>query len=108
MTAGHFDEVSLSAGHLEHMRRLRYASGIAVPLVARGRTLGVFAFVRRQGRVPYDEPDLRLAIELARRASAALDNARLFAELSATEASARGGPRGTWPRRSRSRRRTTG
>ena len=85
MTAGHFDEVSLSPGHLEHMRRLRYASGIAVPLVARGRTLGVFAFVRRQGRVPYDEQDLRLAIELARRASAALDNARLFAELSATE-----------------------
>ena len=79
MTAGHFDEVSLSPGHLEHMRRLRYASGIAVPLVARGRTLGVFAFVRRQGRVPYDEQDLRLAIELARRASAALDNARLFA-----------------------------
>ncbi len=85
MTAEHFDEVSLSPGHLEHMRRLRYASGIAVPLVARGRTLGVFAFVRRQGRVPYDDQDLRLAIELARRASAALDNARLFAELSATE-----------------------
>ena len=85
MTAEHFDEVSLAPGHLEHMRRLRYASGIAVPLVARGRTLGVFAFVRRQGRVPYDEQDLRLAIELARRASAALDNARLFAELSATE-----------------------
>ena len=35
--------------------------------------------------MPYDEQDLRLAIELARRASAALDNARLFAELSATE-----------------------
>ena len=85
MTAEHFDEVSLSPGHLEQMRRLRYASGIAVPLVARGRTLGVFAFVRRQGRVPYDDQDLRLAIELARRASAALDNARLFAELSATE-----------------------
>src|SRR3954470_385581 len=33
------EEISLSPGHLEHMRRLRYSSGIAVPLVARGRTL---------------------------------------------------------------------
>jgi serine phosphatase RsbU (regulator of sigma subunit)/PAS domain-containing protein len=85
MTPEHFDAVALSPGHLEHMRRLRYASGIAVPLVARGRTLGVFGFVRRTGRAPYGEGDLRLAIELARRAATALDNARLFAELSATE-----------------------
>jgi serine phosphatase RsbU (regulator of sigma subunit)/PAS domain-containing protein len=85
MSPEHLEEVSLSPGHLEHMRRLRYASGIAVPLVARGRTLGVFAFVRRAGRPPYDDDDLRLAVELARRAATALDNARLFAELSATE-----------------------
>jgi serine phosphatase RsbU (regulator of sigma subunit)/PAS domain-containing protein len=85
MTPEHFDEVALSPGHLEHMRRLRYASGIAVPLVARGRTLGVFGFVRQSGRPPYDEQHLRLAVELARRAATALDNARLFAELSATE-----------------------
>jgi serine phosphatase RsbU (regulator of sigma subunit)/PAS domain-containing protein len=85
MTPEHLEEVSLAPGHLEHMQRLRYASGIAVPLVARGRTLGVFAFVRRTGREPYDQDDLRLAVELARRAATALDNARLFAELSATE-----------------------
>jgi GAF domain-containing protein len=85
MTAEHLHKVALSPGHLEYMQRLRYASGIAVPLVARGRTLGVFAFVRRTGREPYDDDDLRLAVELARRAAAALDNARLFAELSAAE-----------------------
>ena len=50
MSPEHLDEASLSPGHLEHMKRLRYASGIAVPLIARGRTLGVFAFVRRAGR----------------------------------------------------------
>src|SRR3954452_16230187 len=77
--------ISLGPGHLEHMRRLRYQSGLAVPLVARGRTLGVFAFVRRAGRTPYGEDDVRLAVELGRRAATALDNARLFAELSATE-----------------------
>jgi serine phosphatase RsbU (regulator of sigma subunit)/PAS domain-containing protein len=85
MTPEHLDEASLSPGHLEHMQRLRYASGIAVPLVARGRTLGVFAFVRRRGRPSYDDQDMRLAVELARRAASALDNARLFAELSAAE-----------------------
>jgi serine phosphatase RsbU (regulator of sigma subunit)/PAS domain-containing protein len=85
MTPDHLEDVSLSPGHLEHMRRLRYSSGIAVPLVARGRTLGVFAFVRRAGGPPYDEDDLRLAVELARRAATALDNARLFAELTRTE-----------------------
>jgi PAS domain S-box-containing protein len=85
MGGANLEAISLSPGHLEHMRRLRYQSGLAVPLVARGRTLGVFAFVRRTGRAPYGEDDVRLAVELARRAATALDNARLFAELSATE-----------------------
>jgi GAF domain-containing protein len=84
-SSAHLEDVALSPGHLEHMQRLRYSSGIAVPLVARGRTLGVFAFVRRTGREPYGEHDVRLAIELARRAATALDSARLFAELSAAE-----------------------
>ena len=85
ITPEHLEEVAPAPGHLELMRRLRYSSGIAVPLVARGNTLGVFAFVRRAGRPPYDEDDLRLAVELARRAATALDNARLFTELRATE-----------------------
>jgi PAS domain S-box-containing protein len=85
MTPEHLEAVALDPRHLEHMRRLRYASGLAVPLVARGRTLGVFAFVRRAGRRPFGDDDLRLAVELARRAATALDNARLFAELSRTE-----------------------
>jgi serine phosphatase RsbU (regulator of sigma subunit)/PAS domain-containing protein len=85
MTPEHLEHISLAPGHLEHMRRLQYASGIAVPLLARGRTLGVFAFVRRAGREPFDDDDLRLAVELGRRSAIALDNARLFAELSRTE-----------------------
>ncbi len=85
MTPRHLEQVATAPEHLEHMRRLGYASGIAAPLVARGRTLGVFTFVRQAGREPYDDDDLRLAVELARRAATALDNARLFAELSRTE-----------------------
>jgi serine phosphatase RsbU (regulator of sigma subunit)/PAS domain-containing protein len=85
MTADHLERVSLGPGHLDHMRRLDYSSGIAVPLLARGRTLGVFAFVRRAGREPFDDDDLRLAVELGRRSATALDNARLFADLVRTE-----------------------
>ncbi|HEX2102155.1 MAG TPA: SpoIIE family protein phosphatase [Solirubrobacteraceae bacterium] len=85
MTPEHLEQISLAPGHLEHMRRLQYSSGIAVPLLARGRTLGVFAFVRRAGREPFNDDDLRLAVELGRRSATALDNARLFAELSRTE-----------------------
>ena len=85
MSPEHLEETAQSPGHLELMRGLGYSSGIAVPLVARGRTLGVIAFVRRAGREPYDQDDLRLAIELARRSATAVDNARLFAELRRTE-----------------------
>ena len=107
MDTERLEEIALSPGHLEHMRRLCYASGIAVPLVARGRTLGVFAFVRRAGRPAYRDDDLRLAVELARRAATALDNARLFAELSATERQLEA-ILTTSPRRSRSRAGTSG
>ncbi len=51
-----------------------------VPFVSRGETLGVMTLGSREpGR--YREQDLELALELARRASAALDNARLVREL---------------------------
>jgi PAS domain S-box-containing protein len=51
-----------------------------VPFVSRGETLGVITLGSQdEGR--YTEEDLELAHELARRASAALDNARLVREL---------------------------
>jgi PAS domain S-box-containing protein len=51
-----------------------------VPFVSRGETLGVMTLGSREaGR--YGESDLDLALELARRASAAIDNARLVREL---------------------------
>ena len=42
-------------------------------------------FMRRGGAPPYDDTDAELAVEVARRAALALDNARLFAELRRTE-----------------------
>jgi PAS domain S-box-containing protein len=57
---------------------------IAVPLIARGRTLGAMAALldrtsAASGRNFSDE-DFALLVELARRAALALDNARLYAE----------------------------
>ena len=60
--------------------RVGSRSMMFVPFVARGETLGVLTLGSHEaGR--YNDADLELALELARRASAALDNARLVGEL---------------------------
>jgi PAS domain S-box-containing protein len=51
---------------------------IAVPLIARGVTLGVATFSRAEHPEPYDEADVRLASNLASRAAVCIDNARLY------------------------------
>jgi signal transduction histidine kinase len=56
-------------------------ASMVVPLVARGRTLGVISFVAAESGRRYDPADLALAEEVARRAALALDNARLYADL---------------------------
>jgi serine phosphatase RsbU (regulator of sigma subunit) len=57
---------------------LGFASAMVVPLAARGRTLGAITFARGDGQPSYDEGDLRVASDLARRAALALDNARAY------------------------------
>src|SRR3954466_4972490 len=71
--------------HMRLMSGAGYATSMAVPLIARGRTIGVLSFMRFGGSAPYDDGDIELAVEVARRAALALDNARLFAELRRTE-----------------------
>ena len=66
--------------HLELMRSLGMHSAMLVPMVARGRTLGVISFVASDPGRRYDAEDLALAEELARRAAVAVDNSRLFTE----------------------------
>jgi len=74
------DAAAQSAEHGELIRRLGLKSYIAVPLVARGRTLGAITLVHAESGRRYDARDLSLAEELARRAAVAIDNARLFHE----------------------------
>lgn len=65
---------------LQILRALGLKSGLTVPLVARERTLGALTLVMAESGRYYDQTDLDLANELARRAALALDNARLYAE----------------------------
>ncbi|HLJ33005.1 MAG TPA: DUF4118 domain-containing protein, partial [Ktedonobacteraceae bacterium] len=62
-------------------RQLGMASAMNVPLIARGKTLGVVAFASTESGRKYDERDLALAEEVGRRAGVALDNARLFRDV---------------------------
>jgi PAS domain S-box-containing protein len=65
---------------LEIIRKLGLRSSMSVPLTARDRTLGVLTLIAAESGRSYDEGDLGLAQELARRAAVAVDNARLFDE----------------------------
>jgi serine phosphatase RsbU (regulator of sigma subunit) len=78
MTPGFLRGIAAGNEHFELMRRLRYHSAIVVPLVARRRPLGTLSLLRMEDAPPYDQDDLVLAEELARRAAMAIDNARLF------------------------------
>lgn len=57
-------------------RELR--SGLAVPLRARGTTLGVAVFARHRDREPFDDDDRLLAQEVGARAAVCVDNAARF------------------------------
>jgi PAS domain S-box-containing protein len=60
------------------IRSLQLESLMTVPLIARGRLLGAMSFVSGGSGRHFTEDDLSLAIDLARRAANAIDNARLF------------------------------
>jgi PAS domain S-box-containing protein len=68
------------AKHARAIRQIANTSGIVAPLAARGRTLGAISLGTIEGQPRFDESDRTMAMELARRISLALDNARLFAE----------------------------
>jgi hypothetical protein len=64
--------------HLEMMREIGLVSGMVVPLGARGRVRGAITFVSSSPDNHFDQADLELAEDLARRAGLAVDNAMLF------------------------------
>ena len=59
-------------------RRLALSSATIVPLRARGETFGVLALANCGDRPPHTEAEIATAVEVARRGSLPLDNARLY------------------------------
>ena len=68
--------------HFEAIMEIGMRSAIIVPMTTRGRTLGALSFVSGPSGRRFDEQDVELAQELARRCATAIDNARLYTERS--------------------------
>ncbi|MFF2732780.1 SpoIIE family protein phosphatase [Streptomyces sp. NPDC058008] len=63
----------------DRVRRYGFHSVLAVPMHARGITLGVATFSRHRNPEPFEQDDLLLAEEITARAAVCIDNARRFA-----------------------------
>ncbi len=80
LTADVVDALSRLGVDTEAFARVGSQSMMFVPFVARGETLGVLTLGSHEP-ARYGDADLELALEIARRASGALDNAHLVGEL---------------------------
>lgn len=70
-----------SEEELSIARQIGYTSVMIVPLLTRGKTMGVVTFVSTESGKKYTARDLALAEEVGRRAGVALDNAQLYREV---------------------------
>ncbi len=75
LVAGAIDEE-----HLAIARGLQLRSAVTVPLIARGRVLGVITWVAAESERRFTTADVVLAEDLARRAAVSLDNAELHSQ----------------------------
>lgn len=71
-------DAARDAEHLRLLREVGFRSVITVPMQAHGNTLGTLSLVAAESGRCYDQFDLALAEDVARRAALAVDNARLY------------------------------
>jgi len=88
------DATTRDEHHVELIRELDPKSAIAVPMLARARTIGALTLAWSESDRRYTEAEIVLATELASRAALAVDNSILFtrereARATAEEAAAR-------------------
>ena len=74
---------------LADLRSLGLRSSMTVPLVVRRRALGAITLVAAESRRRYGEADLAIALDLARRAATAVDNALLYRQALVKESQVR-------------------
>ncbi|MEP6620673.1 MAG: PAS domain-containing protein, partial [bacterium] len=72
--------------HLALLRALRFRAVIIVPLVARERVVGALTLCMTDSDRRYSQRDLNLALDLGRRAGAAVDATRLLRDAQAARA----------------------
>jgi PAS domain S-box-containing protein len=63
---------------LEKLRAIGMRSVMLVPMAVAGRVIGTVTFVTAESGRSFDDDDLEFAVELARRAATAVENARLY------------------------------
>ena len=73
-------DVENPSGLVQELGDIAPRSSIRVPLIARGRTVGAIALLASESGRRYGPDDFGFAVELARRAAVAVDNALLFRE----------------------------
>jgi len=76
-------EAAQDEEHLRMIRELGMSSAMIVPMRVRDRVLGAISFVSAESGKTFTPGDLRLAEDLALRAGAAVENARLYRARSA-------------------------
>jgi signal transduction histidine kinase/DNA-binding response OmpR family regulator len=78
LRAAHPRATTPEAERLALLARLGVTSELVMPLLARGRSLGLVSFARVRASRPFTERDRVVAEDLASRAAVALDNASLY------------------------------
>lgn len=73
-------QAAVDEEHLELLMQVGMRSAIVVPLFARNRPIGALSVATAESGRTYTESDRTLVEDLARRASIAIDNARLYEE----------------------------
>ncbi|WP_106381285.1 PAS domain S-box protein [Abditibacterium utsteinense] len=73
-------EMNTGAAYRRFIEQIGAKSAIVTPLAARGRVLGTMIWISAESGRDYDDDDLQLADEIARRAGLSAANARLYFE----------------------------
>jgi PAS domain S-box-containing protein len=73
-------KIARDAEQLRILREIGMRSGMVLPLIARGRSIGAMTLVSTRAGTSYGEEDLAFGKELAARIALAIDNAQLYAQ----------------------------
>ena len=66
--------------HRDALLSMEIKCYVSVPMISRGSTFGVMTFIGTNARTRFEPADVALAEEVARRATLAIDNARLYSQ----------------------------